>query len=93
VLPGQVDGSYLGWVQLQQEGKAGPGDKVGFKIDLQQEGQHFKGMITVGDRLDDQIVFQINRGQVQGSYLWLEADELFWRLKLTGELQGRRIRG
>jgi hypothetical protein len=92
-LPGSVAGSYMGWVQLPQEGKTGPGDKIGFKIDLEQQGQQLRGMVTVGDRPEDQLVFQINRGQVDGSYLWFEADELLWRMKLTGELHGGLLKG
>ena len=92
-LPGAVAGSYVGWIQLHEEGKARPGDKVMFRIDLQQDGQQLQGMVTLGDREDDQTVLQINKGQVQGSYIWLEGDELLWRMKLTGDLHGNKIQG
>lgn len=91
--PAYLDGTYLGWAQIKEQGQAGPGDKVALKPELQQQGDRLQGLITVGEAPADQIVFAISKGRVKGSDFWLEAEELIWRLRLTGDYADNRIKG
>lgn len=91
--PAQVQGSYFGWAQIKDEGKPGPGDKVALKVSLTQIEDRVKGLVTMGQDVSDQIVFEITKGRVEGDKLWLEADEWVWRLKLTGDFEDRRFKG
>ena len=91
--PAQVEGAYLGWAQIKEEGKPGPGDKVALKMNLTQFEDRLKGLITLGQGESDQIVFEITKGRVEGDKLWLEADEWIWRLKLAGGFADQRFKG
>ncbi len=91
--PLRVEGTYLGWVLLKQDGKPGPGDKVALKMSLNQFEDRLKGLVTVGQQVSDQIVFEISKGRVEGDYLWIEAQEWIWRLKLDGVITDGRLKG